>query len=136
MWRFAASVRMDLDARAEVGSMPPGPFRALLGESVDGVTVCRVCGDLDVATAPRLRDLLSTAVETGCRRLVIDLSEVGFIDSTGLSVLVVMTRRLGPGSISLVSPGDEVVRILELTGLTPFFELIASTEEHPRAAAA
>jgi anti-sigma B factor antagonist len=70
----------------------------------DGVEVIDVQGETDMYTAPRLRELLIDLVSTGSNRLVVNLGKVGFLDSTGLGVLVGGLRRVRAcdGSLDLV----------------------------------
>jgi anti-sigma B factor antagonist len=95
-----------------------------------GVIVVEVGGEIDVASAPELRDCLNQTIDAGSRRLVVDLRQVSFIDSEGLGVLVGAKRRLrGPGrdgSIQLVCADGLVVRVLRISGLDGVFPLHAT----------
>src|SRR5260370_41481165 len=61
--------------------------------ATDGIEVIDVQGEIDIYTAPRLRELLIDLVSQGSYQLVVNLDEVGFLDSTGLGVLVGGLRR-------------------------------------------
>jgi anti-anti-sigma factor len=93
--------------------------------SVDGPAVLRVSGEIDLQVADELRDagLAAVADEAG---LAIDLSEVSFIDSSGLAALIAINNALRtPGQrLILLSPSRSVRRILELTGLNPAFTVV------------
>lgn len=94
-------------------------------------TVVRAAGDLDVATAPRLREQVIRLVSDGHRDIVLDLDAVDFVDSTGLGVIVGLlkrTRTLG-GDLRLVSNRPALQRILELTALDRALPLAASVDE-------
>lgn len=76
-------------------------------------------GELDLAGESELRDRLRTACDENDGRVVLDLGELSFIDSTGLSILVeyhARTRAAG-GRLVLLAPRPTVVRILNITGL-------------------
>lgn len=76
-------------------------------------------GELDTASAPILRDGLAHLVDEGATRLEVDVSELAFIDSTGLTVMMEQWHRLQAmgGSLALLSPSPPVLRMLEITGL-------------------
>jgi anti-anti-sigma factor len=84
----------------------------------NGLAIVAVRGELDCATAPRLRAALDGLDAVG-RIVRIDLSATDFMDCAGVGVLVVSHRRLSHlgGELVLVSPSDPVRRVLELTGL-------------------
>ena len=67
---------------------------SLSTRTVDDNTVLEVGGEVDVYTAPRLRERLVELVEGGARKVIVDLSRVEFLDSTGLGVLVGALKRL------------------------------------------
>ena len=77
-------------------------------------------GELDLSTAPQLRDELLRLADAGAPQVTIDLSELGFIDSTGLSVIVTAMKRLRQqgGEMALRSPTPSTRKVLEITGLT------------------
>ena len=90
-----------------------------------GVAVFLVAGELDLETAPTLRHRLHQALDGGEAHLVVDLSELSFIDSTGISVLVEslkQAQRAG-GSLVLRNPTPAVRRVLDITGLLGTFGL-------------
>lgn len=82
------------------------------------LTVFRVTGELDVATAPALRALLDTASEHA-RRVVVDMEHVGFIDSTGISVLLAAARRAkdANGEFVVRNPTPVARRVFEILAL-------------------
>jgi anti-sigma B factor antagonist len=106
-------------------------LRVSLGEH-EGIPVARASGEIDVATAQGLRSELA-AVPSGTRKLVVDLSEVTFLDSTGLGVLVATLKRLQDGAddsrVALVVTRPQTVRVLEVTGLARVFSVHASVED-------
>jgi len=69
----------------------------------DGIEVIDVQGEIDMYTAPRLRELFIDLVSTGSYQLVVNLDKVGFLDSTGLGVLV--GGKAGAGPRRLAGPG-------------------------------
>ncbi|MDA0184760.1 STAS domain-containing protein [Solirubrobacter phytolaccae] len=103
----------------------------LTAEVVDGpVPVIRVRGELDLSTAPKLCRTVERVA--GNRRVMIDLSELEFCDSTGLRALVRATREIeiNGGRAALVVPEDGVLaRILELSGLGEFLRVASSPAE-------
>jgi anti-sigma B factor antagonist len=84
-----------------------------------GRTVVTAVGEVDVYTAPALDDALSAAVVAGATALVVDLSAVDFLDSTGLSVLVKALKRVRDidGSLSVVVTAARVAKVFRITGL-------------------
>jgi len=87
------------------------------------VLVLSLAGELDLADAPALRDALRGAVERSPRRLVVDLAEVTFVDSTVLGALVEARSRIGGEAFALAAPGLEVRRALEVSGLDRHFRV-------------
>jgi anti-sigma B factor antagonist len=86
----------------------------------------RITGEIDVATAPMVRAELSDLVNRGAQHITLDLADVGFIDSSGLGVLVGTMRRLQDGCggrIRVDAVQDGVRRVFEITGLGPMFGL-------------
>lgn len=93
--------------------------------SQDDAAVVTVGGEVDLYTAPQLRDELVGALEGGARRLVIDMSRVEFCDSTGISVLLSAMKRSRDkdGDLELVAPKPAVTKVLEVTGLDEVFTI-------------
>lgn len=103
-------------------------------------SVVQVRGEIDVYTAPKLRERLIELVSEGSHHIVVDLEGVGFLDSTGLGVLVGALKRVKShdGSLSLVCTQDKILKIFEITGLDLVFPIYGSekeaTQEAPQAA--
>lgn len=100
-------------------------------EDRDGTIVVAVSGEVDVATAPDLREHLASIAESGDGRpVVVDLSGVTFIDSTGLGVLISTRKRCEddarPLAIVIVEP--RILKVFEITGLTELFAIYASLD--------
>jgi anti-sigma B factor antagonist len=95
-----------------------------------GATVVEVGGEVELHSASHLRDELLRAGEAEHPCVVVDLSRVTFIDSTGLGVLVGALKRVREkGALSLVCPQRQVRRVFEITGLTKVFPMFSSLEE-------
>lgn len=97
-------------------------------EAVADRTVLRVTGEIDVYTAPRLRERLVELADSGTRHVVVDLELVEFLDSTGLGVLVggLKRARASEGSFVLVCDQPRLLKIFRITGLERVFELYPS----------
>jgi anti-sigma B factor antagonist len=89
----------------------------------DGRAVVTVGGEIDVYTAPRLRDRITELVGAGTYDIVIDLEAVEFLDSTGLGVLVggLKKVRAHGGSLELVCTQERLLKIFRITGLAKVF---------------
>jgi anti-sigma B factor antagonist len=96
-----------------------------------GVAVVAVRGEIDVATSPEMRHVLEELLEPRPGLLIVDLSDVSFIDSTGLGALVeaVTAARAGGGDLQLVVTQPHIMKLLELTGLDAVFTVVSSTNE-------
>ena len=100
-------------------------------EHSDDSCVLTLSGEVDVYTAPRLKETLVEQVESGCVRIIVDLDEVGFIDSSGLGVLVGGLRRVKEqdGAIRLVCTRENVLKIFRITGLDKVFPIFSDIGE-------
>ena len=98
---------------------------------VDGRTVVQVVGEIDVDTAPQLRERLDAEIDAGRYDLVVDLSGVSVMDSTGLGVLVGRLKqiRLNDGSMRLVCSHDRVLKVFVITGLDKVFAIYPTVGE-------
>ena len=96
----------------------------------DGTTVVAVGGEIDVYTAPRLRDKFTELVAAGSYDIIVDMQNVEFLDSTGLGVLVggLKKVRAHDGSLDLVCTQDRLLKIFRITGLAKVFVIHDSAE--------
>jgi anti-sigma B factor antagonist len=88
-----------------------------------GRTIVEAVGEIDVYTAPKLRERLAELVDTGRHDIVVDMHRVEFLDSTGLGVLVGGLKRVRQheGSLRLVCNQERILKIFRITGLTKVF---------------
>jgi anti-sigma B factor antagonist len=93
-------------------------------------TVVVVNGEIDVYTAPSLRERLNELVAAGHRDLVVDMQGVDFLDSTGLGVLVGGLKRVRSldGSLQLVCGQEKILKVFRITGLTKVFPIHPTLE--------
>ena len=96
-----------------------------------GVAVLDVGGEIDVATSPELHELLTALIGSRPELLIVNLTDVSFIDSTGLGVLVGAVRdvRAGGGDLRLVVTQPHIIKLLELTGLDEVFSVLPTTSD-------
>lgn len=99
--------------------------------SLDGWTVVTIFGELDVASAPALRERLIGLVNEGSTHLVLDLEGLDFLDSTGLGALISALKRArtNDGDLRLVCTQSRIRRLFEITALDKAFPLHGSLEE-------
>src|SRR3954452_3275254 len=100
-------------------------------EQLDPTTrVISVTGEIHVTTAPEFSQRLNDAIAAGTTNVVIDMSGVEFIDSTGLSVLLNGLRRVtrNEGNLSLVVANPTVLRLFEITRLDSTFDIQPTRE--------
>jgi anti-sigma B factor antagonist len=88
-------------------------------------TVIAVTGEIDVYTAPKLREALISLVNAGNHHLVVDVEGVEFLDSTGLGVLVGGLKRVRThdGSLQIVCTHERLLKVFRITGLTKVFPI-------------
>ncbi|WP_432824869.1 STAS domain-containing protein [Dactylosporangium sp. CA-092794] len=98
--------------------------------AVGGCIVVTPAGALDVSTSPDLHALLHKTLDDGATRLVLDLTQVEFIDSTALRVLVSIHKRLREsGGFAVVCPHARLRRIFDLTALDRVLTLTDTVDE-------
>ena len=101
-------------------------------QPVDGADCVVVLGgEVDLYTAPELKQELHRLVAEGATRVVIDMTQTTFIDSTTLGVLLSVVKRVRPegGTVVLVCPDRNVRRIFEITLLDRVFPIVDTREE-------
>lgn len=96
-----------------------------------GMNVFELTGSLDIATSPTVRAALVEASERGDHRLIVDLSKVDFLDSTGLGAMIGAQRRAKEfdGDVRLVAKEGQILRLLRITGLMKVFAVYATLDD-------
>lgn len=96
--------------------------------------VFRLRGSLDLATAPTVRAALMEATDKGSHHLIVDLTQLEFLDSTGLGVLIGAHRRTAErdGSLRLIVSDGPISRLLNITGLVAVFSVYHSLDDARR----
>ena len=97
----------------------------------NGIVMVAVEGDIDVETAPQLRECFDKLLAEGEHSYVIDMAGVGFIDSSGLAAFVRLFKRvrIGEGDVRLCGLRPEVSKIFELTRLNRVFDIFETCAE-------
>jgi anti-sigma B factor antagonist len=99
-------------------------------DDIENGRIVRLAGELDLYNATKVRDALADAAADGPKRVIVDLSEVEFIDSTALGVLIEARTRLADRKgFILAGPGLETRRALEISGLDRHFAVHDSVDE-------
>ena len=95
------------------------PGLDFFAQTVGGITIAELTGELDLASAPALREQLLSLLRPGSSSLVIDMSKVSFADTSGLAVLVSTARRarLLGGFLRLAAVSPPTAQVLHSTGL-------------------
>ena len=105
-------------------------FRVSGERAGDGLGIVALSGEVDIFTAPQFKECMVGLLDVGVDKLVVDLSDVTFIDSTALGVLIGGVRRVhtAGGGMALVVTNRAVERVLSITGLDRIFTIHATRE--------
>ncbi|MGQ9455808.1 MAG: STAS domain-containing protein [Armatimonadota bacterium] len=97
----------------------------------DNLPVIALEGEVDVYTAPQLKQAIIARLEKGAKRIVVDLTKVEYLDSTALGVLIGGLKRLreADGNLLLICPSARIKRVFEITGLDKIFNIHNCEEE-------
>jgi len=114
---------------AEIGVQQPLSLETITVGS--DCALIRVGGEIDVYTAPNLREAILGLIGNGVSHVIADLRAVEFLDSTGLGAIVGGHKRLrtNDGSLILAASPDRIVRLFRITGLDRAFSLYPSVPE-------
>lgn len=105
-------------------------------ETVVGVALVRITGDLNTASSPELEQHLQGLVADGQRRLVLDLSAVRYVSSAGLRIFLIYAKQLAKDGAFLLSGVTPVVRqVLDMTGFSNIIRIEPTAAEALQAAA-
>ena len=93
--------------------------------------VVAVRGEIDLFTAPELKQKLTDAIEGGKSRIVVDLTETSFLDSTALGVLIGAVKRLRSreGALVIVNVDQNIAKTFEITGLDQIFTIVGTRDD-------
>jgi anti-sigma B factor antagonist len=110
-----------------------GGFVAMRCEDKDRIQIVSVSGEVDLTSAPRLHEVIwrtKEHVEDDPPRVIVDLSEVEFMDTAGLSVLLEESNAIGQSGerLCLVAREGPITRLLEVTGLSESFDVYAELD--------
>jgi len=93
--------------------------------------VVAVRGEIDLFTAPELKQKLTDAIESGKSRIVVDLTDTTFLDSTALGVLIGAVKRLRSreGALVIVNVDQNIAKTFEITGLDQIFTILSTRDD-------
>jgi len=96
-----------------------------------GASIIDIEGEIDVYTAPQLKQQMLDLLDKGATHIVVNLSEVEYLDSTALGVLIGGLKRLRErnGALDIICPNPRIRRIFEITGLDKIFDIYSTEEE-------
>jgi anti-sigma B factor antagonist len=103
-----------------------------IAEQKDGaLCVLTLVGEVDVYTAPSLKEKLVDNIESGCSNVLVDMEKVTFIDSSGLGVLVSGLRRARErgGSVRILCTRENILKIFRITGLDKVFPIFSDIDK-------
>lgn len=106
-------------------------FSVELVRTGNDAAIISLKGEVDIYSAPQFKEALVKGIDEGARRIIVDLTEVSFIDSTALGVLVSGAKRVRPqnGGLDIVCADENITRIFEITGLDRIFGIYPTQEE-------
>jgi anti-sigma B factor antagonist len=114
------------------------PEFAITEHAIDGERhVLAVRGEIDLFTAPELKQVLAESIEAGRIRIIVDLTETTFLDSTALGVLIGAVKRLRSrhGALAMVNVDENNAKTFEITGLDQIFTIVATRDDAVEAVA-
>lgn len=103
------------------------PEFAITEQTIDAERqVLAVRGEIDLFTAPELKQVIADSIEAGRKRIIVDLTETTFLDSTALGVLIGAVKRLRSrhGALAIVNVDENIAKTFEITGLDQIFTIL------------
>ncbi len=106
-------------------------FKISTRSSKNEIPLIELEGEVDVYTAPQLKQQMLSFLDSGANEMVIDLTKVEYLDSTALGVLIGGLKRIRErdGNLALICPNQRVRRVFEITGLDKIFNIYSSEVE-------
>ena len=100
-------------------------------EDVNGVTLCRVSGDIDISSSPDVKKTFDQVVSQKKDKVVINLKDVSYVDSSGLATLVEILKNLRSygGKLKLSNLSSKVKGLFEITKLDKLFDIVAEEQD-------
>ena len=97
----------------------------------NNITIVTLKGEIDVGSAPQLKELVQQLIDDGDVQILIDLSDVPFMDSTGLGIFVNAYKQLqrAGGVIKFANPQEVLRKVFSITQTDKVFSIFESTEE-------
>jgi len=109
--------------------MRPRTLQQFTEAQVDGATVVTAVGAVDMLTAPQLQDVMTAALGRKPAGLILDMTQVEFLGSAGMQVLMATRKQLGPETrFAVVADGPATSRPLKITGIADFIELFSTLD--------
>ena len=98
---------------------------------VSSIPVVTVMGEIDVCTAPEFKSAVNKAIFSGAQNLIVDLTDVSYMDSSGFGTLLGATKRIKPrgGSVNLVGCSEAIERMLKITRLDTIFGMFPRVDD-------
>ncbi len=104
-------------------------FDVTVQEQDRGIVVLAVQGEVDLFTAPELKTAAQKAIDDGATRLVVDLTDTRFLDSTALGVLIGLVKRVRPeGDVVIVNTEPSTTKTFAITGLDSVFTVVETRD--------
>jgi anti-sigma B factor antagonist len=106
------------------------PAFSVSPEQQGTLSVLRIHGDVDITTAPQLKEAVVAALERGATSMALDLSGVAYLDSIGLGVLITARKRTAErgGTVYLIGVGEKIHRVLRLLSMEKIFQLCSEAD--------
>lgn len=98
---------------------------------VDSVVILDIDGEIDLYNAPEIKDTIKQQMDGGHKKIIINLENVSYIDSSGIGALISSLSNLKKigGGLKIIHVYDSVRKVFELTKLTSFFDIYDSEDE-------
>ncbi len=100
-------------------------------EELGACSVINVHGDIDVYSSPKVKETINALIEKEAYKIIINLEDIRYIDSTGLGVLIGALKRVKEhgGNITVVCSNPQIKKVFTITGLVKIFGIYSSNEE-------
>lgn len=100
-------------------------------EEISDIPVVKVTGEIDVSTAPEFKSVINKAVIACATDLIVDLTDVSYMDSSGFGTLLGATKRIRPrgGTVTLVGCNPAIERMLKITRLDTIFGMFPRVDD-------